>query len=230
MTGLLSRLARRSSAPPEPAVPDPGAAGEPTADSAPAPGATAPDVATLGRGAATGAPPAGVDPADAASRPAGARERGRLRRRLRYLERARELLLRDLGGLVYDIHRFGAGARHDRLVAAKVEHLATVDRELGALEAALGVGGGVRELRVAGIGGTCGRCGALHGSDASFCSSCGAPVADGARRSAVGVRPAAEGSVHAGGDHARGDHPDADVDGTLGDGRAGEPLASRPRP
>ncbi|HZB75989.1 MAG TPA: hypothetical protein VE526_07180, partial [Solirubrobacteraceae bacterium] len=48
--------------------------------------------------------PAGLDPAEADARPLAGR-RARLRRRLRYLRRARELMLRDLGGLVFEIHR-----------------------------------------------------------------------------------------------------------------------------
>src|SRR4051794_30018731 len=37
----------------------------------------------------------------------GFQDRGRMRRRLRYVRRAREIALRDLGGLVFDLHRFG---------------------------------------------------------------------------------------------------------------------------
>src|ERR1700757_4247302 len=54
--------------------------------------------------------PAASPPADLLEAPApegeNFRERGRLRRRLRYLRRLREIALRDLGGLVYDLHRF----------------------------------------------------------------------------------------------------------------------------
>lgn len=130
-------------------------------------------------------PPAGSDPVEDVRRGPGARERGALRRRLRYLRRLRELQLRDLGGLVFDVHRFGEGAddaaraRHGELVRDKVADLTVVDRELRALERTLGERGGVQELREAGIGGTCEQCGALHASDARFCSSCGAPVAAG---------------------------------------------------
>jgi hypothetical protein len=123
-----------------------------------------------------------VDPEDPRARGLGTRERGRIRRRLRYLVRLREVQLRDLGGLVFDIHRFGARAegsdraRHAELVRAKVGELDALDSELRALDAALGGGHGARELREAGVGGACSRCGELHGSDARFCARCGAPV------------------------------------------------------
>ncbi len=72
-----------------------------------------------GRGRAARSPtvPRGsIPPRPSCARPAG--RRGRLRRRLRYLRRARELMLRDLGGLVFEIHRTGGGghglARADR--------------------------------------------------------------------------------------------------------------------
>ena len=61
--------------------------------------------------------PAGLDPAESGAPPATGR-RGRLRRRLRYLRRARELMLRDLGGLLYEVHRTGGGdlAAHSAVV------------------------------------------------------------------------------------------------------------------
>ena len=126
--------------------------------------------------------PAGVDPEDRRARGPGARERGRIRRRLRYLVRLREVQLRDLGGLVFDIHRFGAGAqgderaRHAELVRSKVGELTALDAELRELDTALGGGHATRELREAGVGGACARCGELHGSDARFCAHCGARV------------------------------------------------------
>ena len=73
--------------------------------------------------------PAGVDPATAPMRPPAGR-RGRLRRRLRYLRRARELMLRDLGGLLYEIHRTGGGnvEAHGNIVRAKVQRIAEIGR------------------------------------------------------------------------------------------------------
>src|SRR5439155_6146313 len=85
------------------------------------------------------------------------RERGRLRRRLRYLRRVRELGFRDLGGLVFDLHRFGRS--RDDLVQAKLAALHSVDREMRALEALLDDRRAVTELREPGIS-SCPRCGA----------------------------------------------------------------------
>src|SRR3954463_4256687 len=62
-------------------------------------------------------------------------ERGKLRRRLRFVRRARELALRDLGGLIFDLHRFGR-ERTD-LVDQKLAALATLDSEMRALETLL---------------------------------------------------------------------------------------------
>jgi hypothetical protein len=158
MSGLLSRIVPRRAAPQALSLPDPAAA----------------------EGEAR--PPAGVDPSEPRRRAPGARERSAMRRRLRHLERAREVHLRDLGGLAFDIHRFGARAepaaraRHAELVRGKVAELEGLDRELRGLREALELGTGVRELREAGIGGACTRCGALHGSEARYCSACGASL------------------------------------------------------
>ena len=48
--------------------------------------------------------PAGADAAPVEPR---LPDRGKLRRRLRYLRRVRELGFRDVGGLVFDLDRFG---------------------------------------------------------------------------------------------------------------------------
>jgi ribosomal protein L40E len=115
--------------------------------------------------------PAGVEPADATAPHAPSfRDRGRLRRRLRYLRRVRELAFRDLGGLVYDQHRFEKP--NEQLVQGKVEALAAIDRELRALEIALDDRRPLHELREPGIS-SCPRCGALHGSEANWCPQCG---------------------------------------------------------
>ena len=58
--------------------------------------------------------PAGVDLDELRDAPAGQRRRGKLRRRLRYLRRVRELLLRDLGGFSYEVHRTGGRGRPTR--------------------------------------------------------------------------------------------------------------------
>jgi ribosomal protein L40E len=101
------------------------------------------------------------------------RQRGRLRRRLRYLRRVRELGFRDLGGLIFDQHRFSRV--NTTLVDGKLQALVAVDGELRALEHALDDRRPLTELREPGVS-VCSRCGALHGSDARFCPSCGTPV------------------------------------------------------
>jgi len=128
--------------------------------------------------------PAGAEPADAAAPPQPSfRNRGRLRRRLRFLRRVRELGYRDLGGLVFDQHRFNRP--DEELVRGKVSALAAVDAELRALEDALRERRDIAELREPGIS-ACPRCGTLHGSDARFCPSCGLALS-GARTIAADV-------------------------------------------
>jgi hypothetical protein len=115
--------------------------------------------------------PAGLEAQPAPVPPTpGFRDRGRLRRRLRYLRRVRELGFRDLGGLVFDLHRFGRDG--GPLVAGKLEALAAVDTELRALEDALDDREELTVLREPGIA-ACPRCAALHGTDANFCPNCG---------------------------------------------------------
>jgi hypothetical protein len=127
-----------------------------------------------GEGPATGTPglgdesPAG-SPARAPDSP-GFGTRGRMRRRARFLRKARELAYRDLGGLVYSLHRFGQ--RNDALVLAKLETIARIDNELRGLESALGEHQPVTVLREAGVT-ACQRCAAIHGSDDRFCPNCG---------------------------------------------------------
>jgi hypothetical protein len=93
-----------------------------------------------------------------------------MRRRARFLRRARELAYRDLGGLVFDLHRFGQ--RNDQVVLAKLATLGHIDAELRALEGALREIRPVTVLREAGIA-ACPRCAAIHGSDDRFCPGCG---------------------------------------------------------
>lgn len=131
------------------------------------------------------APPAAGDPAEADA-PTGAvaaarevparvdfRSRSRLRRRLRYLRRVREIGFRDLGGLVFDLDRFGRD-RPD-LVELKLQGMRSIDAELRALEIALDDVHEFEELHEPGLT-SCAHCGALHGSDANFCPSCGNPA------------------------------------------------------
>src|SRR4051812_42727394 len=161
MPGLLQRLRGRR-APASDPVPPPAAdvkaeaeavtvseqpteVAAPAADPATQTAETAPVVATV-----TEDPPAPDE---------SWRRRSGMRRRLRYLRRARELALRDLGGLVFDLDRF----ERDRpdLVRAKLDALAALDRERRALEAALDDRREEDVLREPGIA-SCPRCGALH--------------------------------------------------------------------
>jgi hypothetical protein len=128
-----------------------------------------PEGTTTGLPAVEGpAVPAGTDPGEA-RRPTF-RTRARARRRLRYLRRVRELGFRDLGGLLFDQHRFNRP--NEGLVTAKLEAIGAVDHELRALERVLDDRRPITELREPGVS-ACPRCGALHASEARFCSSCG---------------------------------------------------------
>ena len=188
MSGLLRRI-RRTRPPAQEPAPDPGAARDETEQTTgDAPGGDAPTAGAPGGDAAV---------ADARTLPAGTdldrlvgdrpttQRRSRLRRRLRHLRRVRELLLRDLGGLMFEIHRSDAQTdRAHELVESKLSRLGAVDAELRELEDILGDRRGM-VLREPGIGGSCPLCGELHGSDARFCWACGTPVAPGAVRPVV---------------------------------------------
>ncbi len=124
-----------------------------------------------------GAPPVGDVPTTVSSEPAsespGFRSRGRARRRARFLRKARELAYRDLGGLVFNLHRFGQ--RNDALVLAKLTTIGHIDAELRALEGALDERRPVTVLREAGVT-ACPRCAAIHSSEDGFCPNCGMPL------------------------------------------------------
>ena len=102
----------------------------------------------------------------------GFQSRGRSRRRARFLRRARELAYRDLGGLVFDLHRFSQ--RNDELVLAKLTTLDHIDSELRAIEASLHERQPLTVLREAGVT-ACPRCSAIHSSEDNFCPSCAMP-------------------------------------------------------
>ena len=164
MSGLLRRIRRPGAA--EETSREAVTAPEPAHGSAP----LAPD-GERSPAPADGPPlPAGTGPEDVERRKIAGR-RGKLRRRARFLRRARELALRDLGGLVYEAGR----RRQDggALVKEKVQQLGLLDEELHGLETALGAPRGETVLREPGVGGTCPRCGELHASNAHFCSRCG---------------------------------------------------------
>ncbi len=112
--------------------------------------------------------------AETAPRRPGFRARGRMRRRLRYLRKLRELQARDLGGLVFDLRRFER--KRDDLIAQKIDHIRACDDELRALEAVLDERRDLRDVREPGIGGTCPRCFAIFGSADRFCANCGAAI------------------------------------------------------
>lgn len=126
--------------------------------------------------------------------------RGRIRRRVRFLRRARELAYRDLGGLVFNLHTFGA--RNDALVLAKLTTLGRMDTELRTLETALGARQTVTVLREAGVT-ACPRCAAIHGSEDRFCPNCGLPVAP---------------------------HADLPIAGSAAAGASAQPMPAAPQP
>jgi hypothetical protein len=113
-----------------------------------------------------------LEPA-ASPTPPGFGSRGRVRRRARFLRKARELAYRDLGGLVFSLHHFGQ--RNDELVLAKLSTLSRIDAELRALESSLAERQPVTVLREAGIT-ACPRCAAIHSGEDRFCPSCGLPL------------------------------------------------------
>jgi hypothetical protein len=242
MSGLLRRLTRRRSATADETR-------SPTSESSEPAGATAETPAEPGGGQPVPAPdeqatnvlpatadhpvvadpqpapaqmrdlPAGIDPAELAVAPAASAQRGKLRRRLRYLREVRELLLRDLGGFVFEIHRTAGGtaqAPQRRLVEAKANRIAAVDAEVRGLEARLGEPHEAALLREPGIGGLCPECGELHASDAHYCSRCGAPLDAKSRAKrdaaiAAAARPASEPApasiLWAGGPRPRANEP-----------------------
>jgi hypothetical protein len=192
MSGLLRRIRRTRPAATEPA-PDAGAAwdeAEHPAGEQPGGGSAwaSPDGATSEHGGGangTAAIPAGTDLDTLVGERPTSKRRGRLRRRLRHLRRVREVLLRDLGGLMFEIHRSGGQTeRTQAVLEEKLGRLSTVDAELRELAEILD-DRQARVLREPGIGGTCPLCGELHGSDARFCWACGTPVAPGAVRPVV---------------------------------------------
>jgi len=177
------------------------------------------------------APPAGLDPGE--TRPVAGR-RGRLRRRLRYLRRARELMLRDLGGLLYEVHRTGGGRveLYAGLIEAKVGRLRTLDSEAHALERTLAAPRGEDVIFEPGVGGTCAHCGELFSSAANFCPNCatptrGRPVPDAAAAPAAPARlgRGPGGTVPAGPTAATPEEPH--TPGANGRATADAPVASR---
>lgn len=73
----------------------------------------------------------------------------------------------ELGGLFHEM-AIRDHIRMDVLIQ-KAAELQRVDAELGQLERVLDRGG-------AGVGGTCGNCGALYARGAAFCAQCATPL------------------------------------------------------
>jgi len=208
MSGLFRRIRRTRAAAAEDSRTDPPAPSEPQDASTTAPGGA---YSLLSDPAAQptevqAAPPSEQPLAEMHDLPAGleveelrsprhsTERRSRLRRRTRYLRRVRELLLRDLGGIVYEISRVTGGEtpHHKELVHAKTQRLAALDAELFALEDRLGEGHPPTVLREPGVGGLCPTCGELHSSDAKFCSACGSPLTGHAAAAPEGERAKAQ--------------------------------------
>lgn len=158
----------------QPAVQPPPAAQDAPPSGAAPPGAAPPSDPAPATEDASAAAPTDDAAAEPEPRRPGFRARGRMRRRLRYLRKLRELQVRDLGGLVFDLRRFER--KRDDLVAQKIDHIRACDDELRALETALGERRDLRDVREPGIGGTCPRCFAVYGSADRFCSNCGAAL------------------------------------------------------
>jgi len=127
--------------------------------------------------AAAGTPvPAGQEPPNAQQLGrAGARERGAMRRRLRKLRHTRAALVSDLGGLVVELHRHGRA--NSPLIEQRVQQIAALDNEMRGLAQALGTDLTLGQTVVAGIAGTCPRCGTLLATTDRFCSNCGTATA-----------------------------------------------------
>jgi hypothetical protein len=185
MSGLLRRL--RSRRPSTAGGEDPRPDAHPHPVDAPAPGDETPVAGDAPSAESPDGPPearpvalpAGVDPEELEARPEPTVRRSRLRRRLRYLRAVREVLLRDLGGFVLELHRTAGDhelEQHRRLRADKLARLLAVEEEAHAIEARLGEATRTVVIREPGLGGECVRCGELLGSDARYCSRCGLPV------------------------------------------------------
>ena len=103
-----------------------------------------------------------------------ARERGRMRRRLRAQSRVREALLLDLGATVWELHRHSR--RDPELLQAKASQLAAVDDEVRGLIEALDGGHGIDALVEAGVADSCAQCASLLTPGSRYCPGCGTAV------------------------------------------------------
>jgi hypothetical protein len=114
----------------------------------------------------------------------GLTQRGRLRRQVRFLRKQRELQMRDLGGLIFDMYRFGS--KRQDLVREKLRLMFEADRELRGFEALLGGRRPPLEVREPGVGGSCPRCLTLYSTDAHYCWRCGLALTEEAEGRAGG--------------------------------------------
>jgi hypothetical protein len=105
-------------------------------------------------------------------------ERARLRRRLSFLRRRRELALREVGGLALEAHRLGT---EGPALAVQLAALVELEEERVKLEHALDQRQELAVLREPGLT-ACPQCSTIHGSEANFCPNCGTKVV---RRRAV---------------------------------------------
>jgi hypothetical protein len=206
MSGLLRRIRRPGAA--EDNRTEPTTLPAPAHGSAPASPAPSEDGQRL---------PAGAAPEDVARREATGR-RGKLRRRARFLHKARELALRDLGGLVYEARRREQDP--GKLAQEKVDKLIALDAELTEIEGVLGTPRSGTVLREPGVGGTCARCGELHPSDATFCAKCGANLAEAAREAAAAEAERRAAAEKAEADKAAAEKAEAE--------KADKPVADKP--
>jgi hypothetical protein len=97
------------------------------------------------------------------------------------------VLLRDLGGFSYEVHRAAARRAAATATSSSARRSAwpTSTTSCASTRPRSGLGGpAATVVRRPGIGGTCPTCGELHGSDAGWCSHCGTPLTDRARRTA----------------------------------------------
>ena len=115
----------------------------------------------------------------------GLTQRGRLRRQVRFLRKQRELQMRDLGGLIFDMYRFGS--KRQDLVREKLRLMFEADRELRAFEAMLGGRRRSLEVREPGVGGSCPRCLTLYSTDAHYCWRCGLALTEQAEDALAGA-------------------------------------------
>ena len=134
----------------------------------------------------------GASESPEAVRATGFLQRAALRRRLRFLERRRELALHDLGGFVYETHRLG-DARPE-LEAEKLAAIDATDLEMATLQHALDVREELAVLHEPGIS-ACPDCGTIHDSVARYCPGCGRPCEAGRRSPNGSAAAAAEGAA-----------------------------------